>query len=390
MTLLSKRMCPVCLSKETNHLYKQDFNSCDLSLMKGYEVVSCSSCGMCYADSVPSQAEFNEYYSQMSKYESSSEKSIHSQGVVEHFEKIFQVASRYLKSTDARILDIGCSTGGLLSVFKKNNYHHLFGIDPSAACVAAARDWHGIIGSADTIHSFHSKDTYDLVVMTAVLEHLVDFDESLMKIRSLIVANGLFVVEVPDASRFTDFVSAPFQQFSVEHINYFTEQSLINLVSRFGFELVAATSGEVAINSSVEPDLLFVFRKTDIKAHIYKKDIIGHLKIQEYITRSLKVEMDVKHKIQLALNEYDKVIVWGTGTHTLRLLGTVLSLSKIDCFVDSNLRYVGRDLHGIKIIGPGSINNELPIIISSYGYQDEIEKIIVEKLKLKNKIVKLY
>ncbi len=45
-------------------------------------------------------------------------------------------------------------------------------------------------------------------------------------------------MEVPDATRFAMSPDAPFQEFSIEHINYFTPVSLVNLMGRYGFSEV--------------------------------------------------------------------------------------------------------------------------------------------------------
>ncbi len=61
------------------------------------------------------------------------------------------------------------------------------------------------------------------------------------------------------------------------------------------------------------------------------------------------------------------MIVWGVGTHTLRLLATGgLDPSKIVEFVDSNPKYQSRDLRGIPVISPAELKDQQsPILISS-------------------------
>ena len=45
------------------------------------------------------------------------------------------------------------------------------------------------------------------------------------------------VVSVPDTARLNEARNAPFQAFSVEHINYFSPRSLQNLLATQGFDL---------------------------------------------------------------------------------------------------------------------------------------------------------
>ena len=71
-------------------------------------------------------------------------------------------------------------------------------------------------------------DTFDLIVLSAVLEHICDLQATLLHIRRMLSRDGLVFVSVPDASRFSKDDDAPFQHFSIEHVNYFSGTSLNN------------------------------------------------------------------------------------------------------------------------------------------------------------------
>src|SRR6476660_639452 len=65
-----KRPCAICSSTERSQLFRQAFSKLsDGSLLSGYDVVTCSKCGFCFADNIPFQAVFDAYYRDMSKYE---------------------------------------------------------------------------------------------------------------------------------------------------------------------------------------------------------------------------------------------------------------------------------------------------------------------------------
>ena len=114
--LKMNRFCPICSCSEKTFLYKQNFNNRVISLMDNYDVVVCKDCGFVYADNIPSQADFNNYYAVMSKYEFDYKDGIVSNDYIEHFKKIVNFLIPYIKDKNARILDIGCSTGALLSI----------------------------------------------------------------------------------------------------------------------------------------------------------------------------------------------------------------------------------------------------------------------------------
>lgn len=390
--VIMNRYCPICSCKKNNHIFTQNFNNSVLSLIDRYDISICQDCGFVFADNIPSQSEYNNYYSILSKYEFNDKKNVLPEDYIRYYSKIFSFLSPKLKNQNIRILDIGASTGGLLSVFKKNGYYNLTGVDPSEACSKAASELYNIQVCQNNIFDFQSEVTFDLIILSAVLEHIVDLKRSIEKIKTILNDDGMLFLEVPDVEGFDKFITAPFQQFSVEHINYFTRNSLKNLLVLSGFEIVKMKQGDNKINNSIESDIFILAEKSGNSiSHGIKKDESGEKKIYSYIEKCRKLDTDLKNILEKKLSGHDKVIIWGVGTHTQRLIGCGLDTSKILFFVDSNMRYSGKRLEGIEIKAPDEIKNtETPILISTFSYQDEIADQIKKKLKLKNKIITIY
>ena len=86
------------------------------------------------------------------------------------------------------------------------------------------------------------------------------------------------------------------------------------------------------------------------------------------------------------------MIVWGVGTHTLRLLANGgLDPSKIAVFVDSSPKYQNQELRGIPVVSPEQLTNRRePVLISSRGFQNEIQHQIQSGLGLTNPLILLY
>ncbi|MBF0521251.1 MAG: hypothetical protein HQK92_16185 [Nitrospirae bacterium] len=132
-------------------------------------------------------------------------------------------------------------------------------------------------------------------------------------------------------------------------------------------------------------------QKSKEKTFSHIKDDTSELKLRDYIAKCTDIETEIKKIIKDKLAAKDKVIVWGTGTHTQRLLSCGLDISKIQYFVDSNTRYTGKKLKGTEIKLPAAITEpEYPILISTYTYQKEIAHQIRNVLKLKNEIITIY
>src|SRR3989339_1985352 len=125
------RSCPICFCAEKNHLYTQNFGNKTIPLMEKYNVKVCKQCGFAFADNIPSQEEFNKYYESMSKWEFNYNEGMVSDNYKNYFKKIVNFLVPHLSNKNVRIMDIGCSTGCLLSKLKERGYTNLLGIDPS-------------------------------------------------------------------------------------------------------------------------------------------------------------------------------------------------------------------------------------------------------------------
>lgn len=390
----SSRPCPICNNIQVNILHTQRFASqFDGCLLEGYPVVVCKSCGFGFADQIPEQVILDHYYAQLSKYEKESTQNEDSIFDVERFASISTMVEKHTRNRQDHILDIGCATGGLLSSLKKRGLYNINGLDPSPGCARFAFDLYGIQVQVGPIWELEkSIRQFDFVILAGVLEHIRDVNRALKIIRAILAPEGRILIEVPDATRFAEFPDAPFQQFSVEHINFFSPVSLRNLVEINGFamlEIQRVIRWQSAGNAM--PQVLAVFKKVSVPPSFIKdqETLPG---LEAYIRLSEKVDQTIKQGIDELVLEKTPLLVWGTGTHTLRLMveGN-LAQANIQGFVDSNPKYQGMTLEGIPVFAPSEIcHHPEAILISSRVYQDEIERTIRQDLGMKNLIIKLY
>lgn len=360
--------------------------------MAGYRVTICQFCGAGYADDIPSQVEFDRYYAEMSKYEHEYHDGKVSSVDIARFGEIVDLAAPYVKTGD-RIVDIGCATGGLLAEFKRRGFTNLRGYDPSVVCCETAKRLYEIDVVRSTLSGLAAhNESADLVIMTGVLEHLVDVDTSLRQMRGMIASPGMIYLEVPDASRFDEWFSAPYQFFSMEHVNFFSPQSLANLMARHGFSAIFVQRVNRFIGpKSVEPAIAGLFKINSGLLEMIK-DLETSPHLRNYINKSAKMEKLVSEKISFLTRSRTPLAVWGVGTHTLRLLETSeLKNANIVSFLDSNSRYHGKSLHGITIEDPRKFcRSDATILISSHMAQEDIKNSIEHKIGLKNPTVCLY
>ncbi|MBI5101261.1 MAG: methyltransferase domain-containing protein [Nitrospirae bacterium] len=396
MILHKDRDCPVCGSKRKDIIFHQDFtNVSGGTLLTGYDVVICLGCGFGYADGLPEQAEFDSYYEQMSKYEYE-----YLDGEQSDFDaRRFPVAADFIRSLlpdlQARVLDIGCSNGGLLHALQRTGYTNIMGLDPSPVCVRNVERLYGIPVTAGTLsHLPPELGLFDCVFLGAVLEHVRELKTALGQTRSLLKPGGLLYVEVPDITRFTCSPDAPFQEFSIEHINYFSVVSLKNLLISEGFDMIRSSQTTTMLgNNIISPELKAMFRMVDIPScPTITQDTETKRILTEYIGNSRGVETRIHMAIAPWVENRKPIIVWGVGTHTQRLLATSgLAQASIQAFVDSNPRYQGKLIYGLPILPPLALKERgEPILISSRFFQKEIEHQIRDELGLGNELILLY
>ncbi len=396
VNLLSPRKCPVCLSREPKSLFRQVFSLLsEGGLMAGYNLSVCMHCGGGYADEIPSQSTFDCHYAEMSKYERPRSGGALSVIDAERYRQTAEMIAPHLSLDDA-IVDIGCATGGLLADFNRRGFMNLLGIDPSSACTAIGNQLYGIrIMNMSIGQLTEVSNRFDVVILTGVLEHLCDLDASLDIVARLLKSCGQLYIEVPDATRYDHHFSAPFQFFSMEHINYFSPRSLNNLMERHGFSVVFTERLIRNLSSqAVEPTIGALFRLDSANGSIAPlvRDEETEPALERYIQQSLELETKIQAKIAALVDAAKPLAVWGTGTHTLRLLETSrLPQAKIVAFIDSNVHYQGKALAGVPIISPSEFKDRnAEILISSQTAEKEIFEMITNDFHWDNVIHRLY
>jgi hypothetical protein len=235
---------------------------------------------------------------------------------------------------------------------------------------------------------------FDFIILVAVLEHIQDLDGALQKLHDLLSPAGKLYIEVPDATKFTSSPDAPFQEFSIEHINFFSSLSLANIMGTHGFREVFSTQTSYdQTDTHTGHAIRMVFQKSNANNKFDPiRDYDAEARLKDYIEASQKVENRIHKTVNDLVDGQQPLIVWGVGTHTQRLLATSrLANANIIAFVDSNPNYQGKQLNNVPIIHPKRlIGTSEPILVSSRIFQSEIVHQIQFELKLRCNILTLY
>jgi SAM-dependent methyltransferase len=363
------RLCPVCGSVSHDLLYQQRFERFVAgSITDAYDVVVCRICGMCFAAGLPDQQRFAQYYADSSKYDLTAEGAqLTARDVDRYADQAAFVAANVADRT-LPLLDVGTATGGFLVALREAGFERPFGVDPSPDAVRVAREVFRLdvaVGGLNEARAWGQE--FGLVSYVAVLEHVLEPREQVREVSRLLRRDGFLFVSVPAAGSFKDYVDAPFQEFSVEHINYFTSRSLSNAMGTEGYSPVAERVVVLPLGTDGHGPALEAVYRWDGIVRPPQPDPTGADDIREYVRRCEVVEASTLERIERLASSGERIYVWGTGTHTLHLLQTSrLGDCRIEAFLDSNPHYVGSVLAGRPVIAPSDLRvADAPILVSS-------------------------
>jgi SAM-dependent methyltransferase len=385
-----QRLCPICSSSQRELLFAQHFESIKgVSLIDGYEVVVCGNCGLVFAGGIPSKEVFDRYYSEASKYEFSHRGGKQNDSELQRLAGLADWMATQVP-LESRLLDAGCATGELLAALRARGFTCLTGLDPSESCVQYARDTHGLRMLQGVLgNKPESEQPFDVLVLSAVLEHIPDLNPFVEQLRRWLSPDGLLIVEVPDVENFAKAFNAPYQEFSVEHINFFSTSALDNLMGMHGFTRVAVRQELCYVAPNLTGPVLTMSFRWGAEPTALRRESVSEAGVRAYIEacRS-RVEFETRVISELVKTQVP-VLVWGVGTLCQRLLATTkLPQANIRAFIDSNPHYQGKELIGHRVISPLQLQGRSePILISSWPFFDEIRSQIRNDLKLHNEII---
>ena len=141
---------------------------------------------------------------------------------------------------DGSLLDIGAGTGYFLRAAKNSGWD-VTGIEPNASArtLANSKEPNTVFGSETLQHL--TPQSFDVITLWHVLEHLPDLDNDLKLFKKLLKPNGRIIIAVPnfksfDALYFKDYWAA----YDVpRHLWHFSQQSISNVFSEVQMKLVS-------------------------------------------------------------------------------------------------------------------------------------------------------
>jgi SAM-dependent methyltransferase len=390
---IAKRQCPVCGWQSVDLLRRFDLVVPAGHLLdEQIDVVVCRRCGVGYNDSARSQAEYDRYYADASKYDDPGTTT--GAGVADWDRKRLEEAVQFIAARfprTARVIDLGCATGGLLRCFQDAGFVDLVGIDPSDRCIGITRELK-VEAHRGSIFELPAISPGDVCIVYAVMEHIRDVRAAVVGCRQLLRDGGCLYVVVPDAARYAQYAPSPFQDFNTEHINHFSVTTLDRAVCECGFETVECTPFDIPTNAGVSAAIGGLWRRTDRREErAFARDHHLCAALSRYVDISERRMREIGEWLQYEIDPGEPHMVWGTGQLLYKMLGiSPLKDLEIGAFVDSNPVNQGKRLRGVPVLSPQQAASRTePIIVASVLAFESIERRIRHELGMTNRLVRL-
>ncbi len=213
------KKCILCNSNDFTELFSG----------KNWKVLECKKCGLCKVDRQIENVSY-DFYHRDNDYKK----------LEKLFKNIFQTRVNLIKKhlpTPGKVLDIGCSNGTMLDIFKTDGWE-TWGVEPSENAEIAIDKGHKVFQTVFEKVNFPTK--FNLIVMNHTLEHLENPLAVVKKAYSLLEKDGILLVDVPNFDSLSSNMMGKYwtHLLPLEHNFQFTRKSLEKIFEKAGLKIV--------------------------------------------------------------------------------------------------------------------------------------------------------
>jgi methionine biosynthesis protein MetW len=160
------------------------------------------------------------------------------------------------KIENKRILDLGCSSGIISSTYV--NANKVFGVDKEFQSLKKAKTKKLFVVQQNLDKELAFKNnSFDFVICTDVLEHLINTAELIREINRILKKEGLLLINVPNELNFFNRIKILFgmsfvnknwfseiEEYNYPHLRFFTRKGLKKLLEKNNFKIIKDFSNQ--------------------------------------------------------------------------------------------------------------------------------------------------
>lgn len=241
LQMMSYSNCPVC----KNESIKPSLTAKDHTVSgEKFTIAECCMCGLRFTLNAPSEDKIGPYY-QSSSYISHSNTKKGVINLLYHTARFFtmtwkeKLVKKAAKRQVGMLLDIGSGTGTFVNTMEKAGWN-VVGLEPDPEARAQAiKKYNSDIYPSDELFRL-PEQTYSVITMWHVLEHVHQLDEYVERMRELLAPTGKLIIAVPnykskDASIYKEFWAS----YDVpRHLYHFSPNSMRMLMKRHNMRVI--------------------------------------------------------------------------------------------------------------------------------------------------------
>lgn len=245
----------------------------------GVRLHRCAACGLVFTDDHGKDIDTSRRYDDFYKNEIGTRFGYGIEYPIRAFRFFRALKIKTLFPRARTVLDIGSGRGWMLYYLKKYfGYTRAAGTQIAKNAVEFSRQRLGLeIYDDDLLRLPLEEESFDLVTMWHVLEHVTRPEAYIARIRELLTAGGRLIVEVPNYASWTRSLTGRYWLgLDLDHhVTFFTPASLANLLERSGFTVRTVRTFSLEYSTFLSAQSI-ISRLTGSDQFFFRSLLTGH------------------------------------------------------------------------------------------------------------------
>lgn len=256
-----------------------------------------------------------------------------------------------------KVIEVGCGGGEYMDIMEETGAC-VYGMEHSAELAAqSANAGHCVYkGFIENVEYPIQNAPYDAFYILNFLEHIPDPGIFLRGIANNLAEHAVGLVEVPNVDMILR--ESLYSELIQDHLSYFTADTLTQLLSMSGFEVISCQS---------------IWHDYILSAQVRKRQ---YLNIGSFLHKQQETQLAVDNFLQRMEENGLKTAVWGAGHQALANLSLLHMAGRIACVIDSapfKQNKLTPATH-VSVVSPAVLKDGTigAVLIMAAGYSDEI------------------